>query len=44
MPRRTEAGIRKITVVAHRPIKRSSLAKLLKSADLPLEDFLTLLR
>ncbi|MDQ5872078.1 MAG: type II toxin-antitoxin system HicA family toxin [Acidobacteriota bacterium] len=44
MQRRTETGLRKITVVAHRPIKRSTLAKLLKSAEVPLEEFLTLLR
>jgi hypothetical protein len=44
MQRRTEAGIQKITVVAHKPIKRSTLAKLLKSAELPLEEFLALLR
>ena len=44
MQRRTETGLRKITVVAHRPIKRSTLAKLLKSAEIPIEDFLALLR
>jgi hypothetical protein len=43
MQRRTETGFRKITVVAHRPIKRSTLAKLLKAAEIPVEDFLTLL-
>jgi hypothetical protein len=44
MQRRTETGLRKITVVAHRPIKRFTLAKLLKSAEIPVEDFLALLR
>ena len=44
MQRRTAAGLRKITVVAHKPIKRSTLAKLLKAAEMPLEEFLTLLR
>jgi hypothetical protein len=44
MQRRTPAGLRKVTVVAHKPIKRSTLAKLLKSAEIPLEEFLTLLR
>jgi hypothetical protein len=44
MQRRTEAVLRKITIVAHKPIKRSTLAKLLKSAELPLEEFMTLLR
>lgn len=44
MQRRTETGLRKVTVVAHKPIKRSTLAKLLKSADLSLAEFLALLR
>jgi hypothetical protein len=44
MQRRTETGLRKITVVAHKPIKRSTLAKLLKAAEIPVEDFLALLR
>jgi len=44
MHRRTASGLQKITVVAHKPIKRSTLAKLLQAADLPLEEFLTFLR
>jgi hypothetical protein len=44
MQRRTDAGLRKITVVAHKPIKQSTLAKLLKSAELPFDEFLALLR
>jgi predicted RNA binding protein YcfA (HicA-like mRNA interferase family) len=34
----------KLTVPAHRPVKRSTLAHLLKQARLPLDDFLSLLR
>jgi hypothetical protein len=44
MQRRSAAGTQKITVVAHKPIKRSTLAKLLKSAEISTEDFLALLR
>ena len=44
MQRRTEIGLRKITVVAHKPIKRYKLAKLLKSAEIAVEDFLALVR
>jgi predicted RNA binding protein YcfA (HicA-like mRNA interferase family) len=32
------------TIPAHKPIKRSTLAKLLKDAELDLEEFLDLLR
>ena len=34
----------KATIPAHKPIKRSTLAKLLKDAEMDLEDFLALLR
>lgn len=33
----------RITVPAHRPVKRSTLAKLLKQAEVSLEDFLAAL-
>jgi predicted RNA binding protein YcfA (HicA-like mRNA interferase family) len=34
----------KLTVPAHRPVKRSTLVHLLKQARLPVDDFLALLR
>ena len=34
----------KATIPAHKPIKRSTLAKLLKDAEMDLEEFLDLLR
>jgi predicted RNA binding protein YcfA (HicA-like mRNA interferase family) len=43
MHRQTPDGLRKITVPAHKPIKRSTLAKLLSDAELPLDEFLALL-
>jgi predicted RNA binding protein YcfA (HicA-like mRNA interferase family) len=43
MHRQTPDGLRKITVPAHKPIKRSTLAKLLSDAEMPLEEFLVLL-
>lgn len=43
MQRHTPAGLRKITVVAHKPVKRSTLAKLLKDAEISLDDFIALL-
>jgi predicted RNA binding protein YcfA (HicA-like mRNA interferase family) len=43
MHKQTPAGLRKITVPAHQPIKRSTLAKLLSDAELPLDEFLGLL-
>jgi predicted RNA binding protein YcfA (HicA-like mRNA interferase family) len=36
-------GVRKLTVPAHKPIKRSTLAKILADAQLSLDDFLALL-
>ena len=35
--------VKKLTVPAHKPIKRSTLAKILADANLPLEEFLELL-
>jgi predicted RNA binding protein YcfA (HicA-like mRNA interferase family) len=43
LQKRTAAGALKLTVPAHRPVKRSTLARLLKQARLPLDDFLALL-
>jgi predicted RNA binding protein YcfA (HicA-like mRNA interferase family) len=43
MHKQTSEGVRKITVPAHKPIKRSTLAKLLADADLPIAEFLRLL-
>ena len=34
--------IQKLTVPAHRPIKRSTLAKIIKQADMTLDEFLKL--
>jgi predicted RNA binding protein YcfA (HicA-like mRNA interferase family) len=35
--------VQKLTVPAHRPIKRSTLAKIIKQADMNLEEFLRFL-
>ena len=42
--RATEAGTSKLTIPAHKPIKRSTLAKLLKDAELDVQEFIRLLR
>jgi len=39
----TESGTLKITVPAHKPIKRSTLSKILSSAEMTLDAFLRLL-
>jgi predicted RNA binding protein YcfA (HicA-like mRNA interferase family) len=39
----TESGTLKITVPAHKPIKRSTLSKILSSAEMTLDEFLRLL-
>jgi predicted RNA binding protein YcfA (HicA-like mRNA interferase family) len=39
----TEGRLRKLTVPAHRPVKRSTLAKIIKQAGLTLEEFLRLI-
>jgi predicted RNA binding protein YcfA (HicA-like mRNA interferase family) len=41
--RQTAEGVKKLTVPAHKPIKRSTLAKLLADAELPVDEFLALL-
>jgi predicted RNA binding protein YcfA (HicA-like mRNA interferase family) len=38
-----EGRLRKLTVPAHRPVKRSTLAKIIKQANLTVEEFLKLL-
>jgi len=43
MQKRTIEGIIKITIPAHKPVKRSTLARILKSAKIELEEFLNLL-
>jgi hypothetical protein len=39
----TEIGTLKATIPAHKPIKRSTLAKLLKEAGMTVDEFLALL-
>jgi len=41
--RHTPDGVKKITVPAHKPIKRSTLAKLLADAEIAVDDFLDLI-
>jgi predicted RNA binding protein YcfA (HicA-like mRNA interferase family) len=41
--RQTLEGVRKLTIPAHKPIKRSTLSKILADADLTVEQFLELL-
>ena len=43
MQRQSERGTQKITVPAHKPVKRSTLAKILKDAEIDLDSFLALL-
>ena len=42
MQKRSERGIQKITVPAHKPVKRSTLAKLLKDAEIDVDTFVSL--
>lgn len=42
LQRQTPDGVRKLTVPAHKPIKRSTLAKLLADAELSVDDFIAL--
>jgi predicted RNA binding protein YcfA (HicA-like mRNA interferase family) len=44
LERSAESGTLKVTIPAHKPIKRSTLAKLLKDAEFNLEEFLSFLR
>lgn len=37
-----EGRLRKLTIPAHRPVKRTTLAKIIKQAGLTVEEFLTL--
>ena len=43
MQKRVEGETIKITIPAHKPIKRSTLSNILKSANLSLEEFLSFL-
>jgi predicted RNA binding protein YcfA (HicA-like mRNA interferase family) len=43
LQKRTEDRILKLTVPAHRPVKRSTLSHIIKQADISLERFLQLL-
>ena len=43
LPKRLPEEILKVTVTAHRPVKRSTLAHILKEARLDLDTFLALL-
>lgn len=43
LQKRTRVEVLKLTVPAHRPVKRSTLAHILKQARLTVEEFLTLL-
>jgi predicted RNA binding protein YcfA (HicA-like mRNA interferase family) len=43
MQKRVEEETIKITIPAHKPIKRSTLSHIIKSSGLTLEDFLALL-
>lgn len=43
LQKRVGEEVLKITVPAHRPVKRSTLARILKQARLSVEDFLKLL-
>jgi predicted RNA binding protein YcfA (HicA-like mRNA interferase family) len=44
LQKRTERGTQKITVPAHKPVKRSTLAKILKDAEIEVDAFIALLR
>lgn len=41
--RQTPQGLRKLTIPAHKPIKRSTLAKILADAEISVDEFLKLL-
>lgn len=43
LQKRTREGVVKITVPAHRPVKRTTLAKVIKDAGLTLDEFRELL-
>jgi len=44
LERTSEAGTIKVTIPAHKPIKRSTLAKLLKDAEISVDQFIALVR
>ncbi len=43
LQKRTSTGVLKLTIPAHRPVKRSTLAHILKQAKLTAEEFIKLL-
>lgn len=42
--KRTVEGVMKLTIPAHKPVKRSTLRRILRQAEMELEEFLKLLR
>jgi len=44
LSRFADGRLRKLTVPAHRPLKRSTLAKIIKQANLSVEEFLDFLK
>ncbi len=42
--KRTAEGVFKLTVPAHKPVKRSTLRRILSQAEMELDEFLKLLR
>ncbi len=44
LSRFADGRLRKLTVPAHRPLKRSTLVKIIKQANLSVEEFLDLLK
>ncbi len=42
--KRTAEGVLKLTVPAHKPVKRSTLRRILSQAEMELDEFLKLLR
>ena len=43
LQRRTKEGITKLTVPAHKPVKKTTLARILKTAKISLDEFKELL-
>ena len=42
MQKRSERGTQRVTIPAHKPVKRSTLAKILKDAEIDVETFIAL--
>lgn len=43
LQRHTADGVKKLTIPAHKPIKRTTLTKILADADMTVDEFLALL-